>query len=220
MKSIRIGCLCALAAGLVWGQAPVINSVVDPYTGSTKLAPGGLAVITGTTLAGGGLVTVGGVNAFTLVPPTLVPGGGPTETIEIPVNAPLGSSVPVIVTTGVGGPSAPFNITLTQFAPVLISATSGALTSPRHGNGVGITAATPAAPGEIHHVLCDRVRPHESGSEYRPIGRQCNHGHHDHSDGYLRSKLPGERDGIEAGKRARIFRRQRTQRSRREARKP
>lgn len=148
MTRIRIGCLCALAAGLVWGQAPVINSVVDPYTGSTKLAPGGLAVITGTNLAGGGVVTVGGVNAFTLVPPTMVPGGGPTETIEIPVNAPLGSSVPVIVTTGVGGPSAPFNITLTQFAPVLINATSGALTSPRHGNGVGITAATPAAPGE------------------------------------------------------------------------
>ncbi len=148
MTRIRIGCLCALAAGLVWGQAPVINSVVDPYTGGAKLAPGGLAVITGTNLAGGGLVTIGGVNAFTLVPPTPVPGGGPTETIEIPVNAPLGSSVPVIVTTGVGGASAPFNITLTQFAPVLINATSGALTSPRHGNGVGITAATPAAPGE------------------------------------------------------------------------
>ena len=148
MRSILIAGFCALTAtSLVWGQAPAITSVVDPYTGSSTLAPGSLAVITGTNLAGGGLVTVGGVKAFTLAPPALVPGGGPAETVQIPVNAPLGSSVPVIVTTG-GGASAPFNITLTQYAPVLINATSGALTSPRHGNGVGITAATPAAPGE------------------------------------------------------------------------
>ncbi len=146
MKSIRIACLWSLAAaGLVYGQAPVITSVLDPYTGSTKLAPGGQAVITGTNLGLNPLVTVGGVNAFNLVPPQL----GPQITIEIPVNAPLGTNIQVIVTTGAGGPSAPFNITLTQYAPVLINLTSGPLTSPRHQNsGVAVTASTPAAAGE------------------------------------------------------------------------
>jgi uncharacterized protein (TIGR03437 family) len=139
-----MSCLWTLAIGLVYGQAPVITSIVDPYTGGTKLAPGGLAVITGTNLAGGGVVTVGGVNAFNLVPPQ----GGPQETIEIPMNAPVGASIPVIVTTGAGGASAAFNITLTQYAPVLINLTSGPLTSPRHQNGVGVTTSTPAAPGE------------------------------------------------------------------------
>ena len=145
MKSIRIACLWALAAaGVVYGQAPTITSVLDPYTGSTKLAPGGQAVITGTGLGLTPLVTVGGVNAFTLVPPQL----GPQMTIEIPVNAPLGTNIQVIVTTGVGGASAPFIITLVQYAPVLINFTSGPLTSPRHQNGVGVTSSTPAAAGE------------------------------------------------------------------------
>ncbi len=131
-----------VCAGFSFAQ-PIITSVLDPYTGGTKLAPGGLAVITGTNLGVNPLVTVGGVNAFNLVPPQL----GTTMTIQIPVNATLGSAVSVVVTTGVG-PSPAFNIALVQYAPVLISTTSGAQTSPRHGNGVGITAATPAAPGE------------------------------------------------------------------------
>ena len=101
MKSIRMrALLCALttAAGLVCGQAPTITSVVDPYTGGAKLAPGGQAIITGTNLGVNPQVTVGGVNAFTLAPPLL----GTQITIEIPVNAQVGASVPVIVTTGVG----------------------------------------------------------------------------------------------------------------------
>lgn len=143
MKSIVTACFWALtAAGLACAQ-PTITSVLDPYTGTNKLAPGGQAVITGTNLANGGVVTVGGVNAFILVGPE----GGPTMTVQIPVNAPTGASVPVIVKTG-GGASSAFNIALTQYAPVLIGATSGSLTSPRHGNGVAITAATPAAAGE------------------------------------------------------------------------
>jgi uncharacterized protein (TIGR03437 family) len=145
MKSIRISCLgtLAFAAGLVYAQ-PTITSVLDPYTGGTKLAPGGQAVITGTNLGVGPTVTVGGITAYNLVPPQ----NGPQMTIEIPVNAALGTTVQVIVTTGAGA-SAPFNITLTQYAPVLINLTSGPLTSPRHSNGVAVTASTPAAPGEL-----------------------------------------------------------------------
>ena len=142
MKSILVASLWAVGVGVAYAQ-PTITSIVDPFTGSTKLAPGGRAMITGTNLGLGGVVTVGGVNAFELVQPQL----GPTMTIQIPVNAPTGASVPVIVTTG-AGPSTAFNIALAQYAPILVSATSGALTSPRHANGVGVTGTTPAAAGE------------------------------------------------------------------------
>lgn len=150
MKSTRISCLStlltlAIAAGLVYGQTPAITSVVDPYTGGTKLAPGGQAVITGSNLGTNPTVTVGGLNAFNLVQTP----NGPTITVEIPVNAPLGASIPVIVKTVAGGPSAAFNITLVEYAPVLINLTSGPLTSPRHNStGVAVTASTPAAVGE------------------------------------------------------------------------
>jgi uncharacterized protein (TIGR03437 family) len=137
--------MLATAAGLVYGQAPIITSVLDPYTGGTKLSPGGQAVITGTGLGLNPTVTVGGVNAFNLIPPQL----GPQMEIEIPVNAPPGTTIPVIVTTGSGGPSAAFNITLVQYAPVLINKTDGPLTSPRHNStGVAVTASTPAVAGE------------------------------------------------------------------------
>ncbi|HEY4362343.1 MAG TPA: hypothetical protein VGN17_15315 [Bryobacteraceae bacterium] len=137
-----VATLAMAFAGLSLAQ-PTITSIVDPFTGSTKLAPGGQAMITGTNLGLTPLVTVGGVNAFNLVQPQF----GTTMTIQIPWTAALGTSVPVIVSAG-GTASAAFNITLVQYAPVLISTTSGALTSPRHANGVGIATATPAAPGE------------------------------------------------------------------------
>jgi hypothetical protein len=52
MRLLRIACLWALAAaGLACAQ-PTITSVLDPYTGANKLAPGGQAVITGTNPVG------------------------------------------------------------------------------------------------------------------------------------------------------------------------
>ena len=134
--------LTVLFSGLGIAQ-PTITSIVDPHSGSTKLAPGGQALITGTNLGLNPTVTVGGINAFNLVPPQF----GSTMTIQIPVNVAVGASVPVVV-TAFGSSSVAFNISLTQYAPVLISATSGSLASPRHGNGVGVTATTPAVAGE------------------------------------------------------------------------
>lgn len=156
MKSIRMQLFCLLAfAAAGFGQAPTITSIVDPFTGGTKLAPGGQALITGTNLGLNPLVTVGGINAFNLVPPQF----GTTITIEIPVTAAVGSTVPVVVSTGGGGPSTAFNIALIQYAPVLVSSTSGALTSPRHPNNVGVTAATPAAAGESITVYAIGLGP-------------------------------------------------------------
>lgn len=140
--SLAVATSVAAFAGLGIAQ-PAITSVLDPYTGGTKLAPGGHAVITGTNLGLNPTVTVGGVNAFNLIPPQF----GASMTIQIPWNAAVGTTVPVIVTTQAGASPA-FNITLVQYAPVLIATASGAQTSPRHGNGVGVTTATPAAPGE------------------------------------------------------------------------
>ena len=145
MKSTRTLFLSLLlvTGGAAWAQ-PTITSVVDPYTGGTKLSPGGQAVITGTNLGVNPQVTVGGMNGFNLVPPQL----GTQITFVIPVNAPVGSTIPVVVTTGAGA-SAPFNITVAQYAPVLVNTTSGALTSPRHqSSGVAVAASTPAAAGE------------------------------------------------------------------------
>jgi uncharacterized protein (TIGR03437 family) len=155
MKSTRQCVLLffAIAGGLAYAQ-PVITSVVDPYTGGTKFTPGGQALITGTNLGSSPAVSVGGINGFTLAPPL----GGTQITFQIPVNATPGASVPVIVTTG-AGPSAPFNIAVTQYAPVLISQTSGALTSPRHGNGVAVATSTPAAAGETITVYAIGLGP-------------------------------------------------------------
>jgi uncharacterized protein (TIGR03437 family) len=146
---------CSIATFAALGLAqPTITSVVDPYTGGTKFAPGSLAILTGTNLGFTPLVTVGGKNAFTLVQPL----GATTMTIQIPIDAAVGTTVPVILSNA-AGTSPTFNIALAQYAPVLIVATSGSQTSPRHGNGVGITSTTPAAPGEVINIYAIGLGP-------------------------------------------------------------
>jgi len=137
-----------LAAGLACAQqTPTIISVVDPYTGGTKLSPGGLAVIAGTLPNGNPNVTVGGKLANNLAPPYLT--NGRQMTIQIPADAPLGT-VNVVITLSTGVTSNAFPITLTAYAPVLISSASGSVMSPRHQQaGVLVTDSIPAAPGEL-----------------------------------------------------------------------
>lgn len=143
LASVQTFLMLVIGTSVSFAQ-PTIASVVDPYTGSTRLSPGGQGTITGTSLGINPQVTVGGIAAFNVVPPQQ----GSQMKIQIPWNAPLGSTIPVVVTTG-DGASAPFNIALTQYAPVLINTTSGALTSPRHqSSGVAVTASTPAVAGE------------------------------------------------------------------------
>ena len=143
-------------ASLALAQTPpTITSVVDPYTGGTKLCPGGLATINGTGLGTNPPVTVGGKTAFTLSAPIV--SNGTQMTIEIPTDAPLGA-VSVIVTTVSSGPSAPYPITLTQYAPVLIASTIGNIVSPQHLanlSGLPVTTAIPARPGES--ILIDAI---------------------------------------------------------------
>jgi uncharacterized protein (TIGR03437 family) len=141
---------------LVHGQ-PVITSVVDPYTGGANLCPGSQAIITGSGLGTYPLVTVGGITAYGLIPAAA--SFGVRITIEIPLDAPLGNNVPVMVTTSLG-PSAPFPITLTQFAPVLFGSTSANMISPMHQqSGLPVTAALPAAAGETIAVSAIGLGP-------------------------------------------------------------
>jgi uncharacterized protein (TIGR03437 family) len=78
-------------------------------------------------------------------------------TVRIPVDAPTG---PATLTLSLAsGASASFAITLTQYAPVLISAVSGAFLSPTHPNGLLVTPAYPAAPGEAIAVAAMGLGP-------------------------------------------------------------
>ena len=134
---------------------PQISSVADAVNGGNKLCPGSLAVLSGSALGQNPQVTVGGKTAFNVTPPA----GGPQMTIEIPVDAPVGSAT-VIVTTTAGGPSTPFNITLAQFAPVLLTNFNGSVVSPAHqSNGAVVTSANPAMPGEAVVVYAIGLGP-------------------------------------------------------------
>jgi uncharacterized protein (TIGR03437 family) len=144
-RFVRLGAIALPWSCLVYGQStPVITSVVDPYTGGTVLSPGGMAVIKGGPFGSNPQVSVGGKTAATLIAPYMT--GNGQMTIEIPINAPLGAANVVVTFTG---PSAPFPINLTEYAPVLINSASGTVISPQHQtSGLPVTAAIPAAPGE------------------------------------------------------------------------
>jgi uncharacterized protein (TIGR03437 family) len=139
-----IGIILSFSGSLAFGQAnPTITAIVDPYTGSTNLAPGGLALIQGTSLGIAPRVTVGGEVAYTVIPP--VYSGGAKITIQIPVDLPPGPTTVVVSPMNL---TVSFPITLTQYAPVLVSSASGTLLSPAHQSGVPVTAGAPATQGE------------------------------------------------------------------------
>ncbi len=122
---------------------PVITAIVGE-SGKTVLCPGDVAILSGLNIGSSPGVTVGGKTAFNINPPN----NGNQMTIQIPVDAALGASVPVILTTGAGGPSAAFAITLTQYAPVIPYLGNGSAYLPFHQNGTQVTAANPAVLGE------------------------------------------------------------------------
>ena len=140
-----LGLTVAVFAAIAQGQVnQTITSVTDPYTGGSKLAPGGLALIQGTFLGQNPTVTIASLKAYTVVPPFL--NNGRSMVVQIPVDAPLGTSD--LVVTLASGPLPAFPVSLTTYAPVAIAATAGSFFSPAHTSGLPVTANTPAAPGE------------------------------------------------------------------------
>lgn len=114
-------------------------------------------IVNGANLGNNPTVTVGGKNAYLIVPPSQ--NNGASMTIQIPVDAGLGSSSLVVTTNG-GGASAPFPVTLVQYAPMLVSAAPNSpLAWAFHANQAQITPNYPATPGEMIYVLAVGLGP-------------------------------------------------------------
>lgn len=151
------GLLIPTVGSALFGQTPIIISVVDRFAGGTKLTPGGLADVLGTNLSNcewqtpcssAPTVTVGGKRAFFLS------GSASDLLIEIPVDAPLGAT-PLQV-----GNSAPFNLTLSQYAPALSANPAGSQTvAAAHADGQPVTDASPMLPGETLMLTAGGLGP-------------------------------------------------------------
>ena len=114
-------------ASTVSTSTPTITSVTNDASFTSALAPGSLAAIVGTGLPASASAgaTVGGQTA------QVVSASATQWVIVIPNNATLGSSSAQV------GTSAPFAVTLAQYAPALFSV---------DGSGQGNVLASPAAP--------------------------------------------------------------------------
>ncbi|MEP7362030.1 MAG: IPT/TIG domain-containing protein [Acidobacteriota bacterium] len=128
--------LCATEAA---AQTPVIGSVVNSASYDARLAPGVLAFLYGSNFGSSTstTVTIAGKAAAVIY-------ASPTQFgVQIPVDA-----VPGITTAQIGS-SAPFAITLGQYAPGLFSVDqSGKGIVIATNSGGAVSAANPAKPGE------------------------------------------------------------------------
>jgi uncharacterized protein (TIGR03437 family) len=149
-RAVRLAGLASIVwAGALRAQSPTITSVTG--AGSPRLCPGGRAFIQGTNLGGNGAtVTVGTQRAY-----VRSSNGGTVLDVQIPVEAPLGA------TTLKVGASAPFNITLVQYAPgVLTDGLPDNLASAFHSpSGTPVTPAFPATPNEQIAVNVNGLGP-------------------------------------------------------------
>ena len=137
---LRLCLLVFAVSALLRAQTPTITNVTNNPGNSSVLCPGDWATIIGTNLGGAAAnVKVGTKQAYIINSAT--PG---LLFIEIPVDAPVG---PTTVTVGA---SAPFNITLVQFAPELrgVNGPPNFVQAFHVANGASVTASYPAAPNE------------------------------------------------------------------------
>ncbi|HWC97306.1 MAG TPA: IPT/TIG domain-containing protein [Candidatus Sulfopaludibacter sp.] len=118
---------------------PTITSVIGAGGPGTGLCPGCQAMVSGTALGATPVVTVGSKTAY------VFNGQVGQLLIQIPVDAAVGS------TTLKVGSSAPFNITLAQYAPGLpfnSSAGANGAVAYHVSSQAPVTAANPASPNE------------------------------------------------------------------------
>jgi uncharacterized protein (TIGR03437 family) len=126
-------------------DAQTIIGVVNAASFEPRLSPGALAIVQGTNLGTSTStpVTVGGKAAAVLT-------ASPTQlTIQVPFEVSAG---PTMIQAG---GSAPFNITLSQYAPALFTANGMGFgtVSGMHSNGNAIDNNNPAFPGETISLL-------------------------------------------------------------------
>jgi uncharacterized protein (TIGR03437 family) len=142
---------------------PVITSVVNTGSFTTGLAPGSVAAIFGTNLptsASAGAL-VGGQTAQVLL-------ATPTQwTVAIPYNAATGSSTIQVET------SAAFPITLSQYAPALLSVDGsgqGNVVAQRVVSGTPIVnASAPAFPGDTLYLFATGLGAIDSSGHPSPL---------------------------------------------------
>ena len=154
--TISIGGVTSNSVNVAVGPAPtgpVISAVVGE-TGKTALCPGDVAILSGLNLGTSPTVTVGGKTAYNINPPN----GGNQMTIEIPVDAPLGNAKTWCSRSAPAKASAPFAISLTQYAPVI--PINGGTNPPFHvSSGTSVNTASPAVPGEQVGVIAYGLGP-------------------------------------------------------------
>ncbi len=145
------GSFCFVCASVLFGQTPTINRVVDAASFSTQLAPGSLANVIGANFGSSASIPV---NVGGKVCAVLSVSAAQLQ-IQIAVDALLGP------TTIQVGASAPFNISLTQFAPVLYSAdgTGQGNVQAYHGSGAPVSLSSPASPNEVILIFAIGLGP-------------------------------------------------------------
>ncbi|MGD0045751.1 MAG: hypothetical protein ABSE42_01935 [Bryobacteraceae bacterium] len=146
----------ALLAGFsVHGQSTT-SMVVQDILGGTNLAPGSLAQLIPYFYPGlAPTVTVGGQNAYvgsTSAPLVF------SYAIQIPVNAPTGANIPVVLAGSIEGGSSV--VTLSQYAPILMPQATGATTvSAWHSDGSPVSPSAPAMPNDTINLYAVGLGP-------------------------------------------------------------
>ncbi|MGB7758414.1 MAG: hypothetical protein WBL61_01215 [Bryobacteraceae bacterium] len=153
MKRAYLCVAIALLAGFSLHGQSGTSMVVQDILGGTSLAPGSLAQLIAYFYPGlTPTVTVGGQNAYV----------GSTSAvfyaIQIPVNAPTGANIPVVMAGSIEGGSSV--VTLSQYAPILMPQATGATTvSAWHSNGSPVSADAPAMPNETINMYAVGLGP-------------------------------------------------------------
>ena len=152
-ECLRYTALAILFLPVVLAQpAPTISAVLNGGAFDRRLSPGALAQIRGNTFGADTSipVTIGGKPAkVTVALPTQL-------TVVIPADAAVGA------TTIRVGTSAPYNITLTQYAPGLLSrggAGTGLVQAVHQQSGDAVDRFNPAAPGEALSLYATGIGP-------------------------------------------------------------
>jgi uncharacterized protein (TIGR03437 family) len=147
--SLAISLVSAVLCGSLLAQTPTIASASG--AGTNLLCPGGRAFIQGTSLGGeSAVVTVGAKQAY-----VRGANGNSFLDVQLPVDAPLGP------TTLKVGASAPFNITLVQYAPgVLTDGLPDDIAAAVHySSQKSVTVSAPATPGEQIELFVNGLGP-------------------------------------------------------------
>jgi uncharacterized protein (TIGR03437 family) len=139
---VRVSFSSLLLCAALAAQSFTVTAVRNAARGDTRLSPGALATVTGSNFPVAGVAVRLGERSAPVV--------GSVSTgsfnFQVPYDMPLGDA-PLVVTAGGAGSNA-FPVTIEDYAPGIFTALFGSGAFVRESGG-NITAANPAAPGEV-----------------------------------------------------------------------